>query len=52
MDEDFRTWFERTRGMPYPTRPEEHELLHVVTRRIGDALADWADEIAARAERK
>lgn len=45
--ETFREFYSRRYGMPYPAMPGE--ALHVVTARIGEALADWADEIAARA---
>ena len=44
--ESFRAFYKRTTGYDYPG--EDRESVHLVMKRVAEALADWADELARR----
>lgn len=48
--ETFREFFTRRNGIPFPGYP--HDMVHARIQRLGETLADWADELAKRAEPK
>lgn len=43
MDADFKAFFERRTGVPYPGTSAE--LFHVVMNRLVDVIAAWCDEL-------